>query len=81
MGFSLMRDSRYSTTLVHPGVVDTKLIDAGIVKKVDVEAAARLLNGAALNAALWVSASDKPEETLAGAIEAFTALASGLLAD
>ena len=58
-----------------------KLIDAGIVKKVDVEAAARLLNGAALNAALWVSASEKPEETLPGAIEAFTALASGLLAD
>ena len=58
-----------------------ELIDAGIVKNVDVEAAARLLNGAALNAALWVSASDKPEETLAGAIEAFTALASGLLAD
>ncbi|WP_407523905.1 TetR/AcrR family transcriptional regulator [Methylobacterium oryzisoli] len=57
------------------------LIDAGTVGPVDAEAAARLINGAALNAALWVAASDDPRAVLAKAIEAFRCLASGLLAD
>lgn len=56
-----------------------KLISQGIMKTVDAEAAARLLNGAALNAALWVAASPTPEEVLPLAVEAFLALASGLL--
>ncbi|QIL89109.1 TetR family transcriptional regulator [Microbulbifer sp. SH-1] len=56
-----------------------KLISQGIMKTVDAEAAARLLNGAALNAALWVAASPTPEEVLPLAVEAFQALASGLL--
>ncbi len=56
------------------------LIGQGIVKPVDAEAAARLLNGAALNAALWVAASDRPQEVLAKAVEAFRVLAGGLLA-
>lgn len=55
------------------------LIARGIVKPVDVEAAARLLNGAAFNAALWVAASEAPQATLAKATEAFEHLASGLL--
>ncbi|UEM24599.1 TetR/AcrR family transcriptional regulator (plasmid) [Skermanella mucosa] len=57
-----------------------ELIAQGIVKPVDAEAAARLLNGAALNAALWVAASDHPEDVLPKAVEAFRFLAGGLLA-
>jgi AcrR family transcriptional regulator len=55
------------------------LIEAGTVKPVDAEAAARLVNGAALNAALWVAASDDPRAVLAKAVEAFRQLAAGLL--
>ena len=55
------------------------LIAAGTVKPVNAEAAARLLNGAALNAALWIAASDDPPAVLAAASEAFVALAGGLL--
>lgn len=57
-----------------------RLISHGILKPVDVEAAARLLNGAALNAALWVAASDEPQSVLPKAVEAFQLLAAGLLA-
>jgi AcrR family transcriptional regulator len=56
------------------------LVASGIMKPVDVEAAARLLCGAALNAALWVAASDEPRAVLPRAIEAFRAMATGLLA-
>ncbi|MBY4628848.1 TetR/AcrR family transcriptional regulator [Rhizobium croatiense] len=56
-----------------------RLITRGILKSVDAEAAARLLNGAALNAALWIAASDEPQEVLPKAVEAFGALAAGLL--
>lgn len=56
-----------------------RLIAQGIVRPLDPEAAARLLNGAALNAALWVAASDDPQEVLAKAVEAFRFLAEGLL--
>ena len=52
----------------------------GIIKPVDADAAARLLNGAALNAALWVAASPEPEEALPRMIEVFTLLAGGLRA-
>jgi len=55
------------------------LIEAGTVKAVDAEAAARLVNGAALNAALWIAAADDPEAVLGRAVEAFQVLASGLL--
>lgn len=57
-----------------------RLIADGTVRPVDPEAAARLINGAALNAALWVAASDAPAEVLPKAQEAFRVLASGLLA-
>ncbi|WP_049723452.1 TetR/AcrR family transcriptional regulator [Gilvimarinus polysaccharolyticus] len=56
-----------------------KLINEQALKPVDTEAAARLLNGAALNAALWVAASDTPKKVLPKAIEAFRILAAGLL--
>ncbi len=56
------------------------LVSDGILKPVDVEAAARLLSGAALNAALWVAASDEPRAALPRAVEAFRLMAEGLLA-
>ena len=49
----------------------------GRIKPVDIEALARLLNGVALNAALWVAASEDASATLPKAIAAFEALASG----
>lgn len=55
------------------------LIADGICKPLDAEAAARLVGGAALNAALWVAASDDPQAVLPKVIEAFHALAEGLL--
>ncbi|GGB56090.1 TetR family transcriptional regulator [Tistrella bauzanensis] len=57
-----------------------RLIERGLLKPVDPEAAARLMNGAALNAALWVAASDDPDAVLPKAVEAFRCLATGLLA-
>lgn len=56
-----------------------KLISDQIVKPVDVEAAARLLSGAAMNAALWVAESDEPHSALPKAIEAFRLMATGML--
>lgn len=55
------------------------LIDEGTVKPVDAEAAARLINGAALNAALWIAAAEEPHAVLPKAVEAFRQLATGLL--
>lgn len=57
-----------------------RLIGQGILKPVDAEAAARLLNGAALNAALWIAASEDPKDVFPKAVEAFRCLATGLLA-
>jgi len=56
-----------------------RLIAQGVLKPLDAEAAARLLSGAALNAALWIAASEKPRSVLPKALEAFHALAAGLL--
>jgi AcrR family transcriptional regulator len=56
-----------------------RLMASGIMKPVDAEAVARLISGAALNAALWVAASDDAEAVLPKAVEAFRAMASGLL--
>ncbi|MBS0863361.1 TetR/AcrR family transcriptional regulator [Enterobacter mori] len=55
------------------------LIERGVIKPVDVDATAWLLNGAALNAAQWVAASDNPKQALPKAIEVFTLLVSGVL--
>jgi AcrR family transcriptional regulator len=54
------------------------LVDDGAIPAVDAEAAARLLNGASLHAALWVAASPEPEVTLGKALDAFRRLAEGL---
>lgn len=55
-----------------------KMIEQGILKPVDADAAACLLNSAALNAAQWIASSDEPEQALPKVIEVFTLLASGL---
>ena len=57
------------------------LIADGMMKPVDAEAAARLLCGAALNAALWVAASDDPQSTLPKAVDAFRLMADGFRAE
>ncbi len=51
------------------------------IKIVDPEAAAVLLNGAAMNAALWVASSEYPEQVLPEALNAFQIFASGFLKD
>ena len=56
----------------------TRLIDSGIMKPVNVDAAAHLLNSAALNAALWVASSSEPEKALPKMIDVFKQLAGGL---
>lgn len=56
----------------------TQLLAEGVLRPVDIEAASRLLNGAALNAALWVAACDDPALMLPKAQEAFRMLAEGL---
>lgn len=56
----------------------TRLIDSGLMKPVDADAAAHLLNSAALNAALWVASSSEPEKALPKMIDVFTQLAGGL---
>lgn len=55
------------------------LIDNGTLRPVDAEAAARLVNGAALNAALWVAAADEAHAVLDKAVDAFKLMVSGLL--
>lgn len=55
------------------------LVDEGTARPVDAEAAAWLLNGAALNASLWIAAANDPRAVFAKAVEAFRHLAAGLL--
>ncbi|MFE0587720.1 TetR/AcrR family transcriptional regulator [Pantoea vagans] len=55
-----------------------KLTESGTIKAVDADAAAHLLNSAALNAALWVGSSSDSEKALPKMIEVFTQLAGGL---
>lgn len=57
----------------------SQMIQEGIFRPVDVEAASRLLSGAALNAALYVAASSDPAATLPKAIESFRTMAEGFL--
>ncbi|SCC02974.1 TetR/AcrR family transcriptional regulator [Kosakonia oryziphila] len=60
----------------HQAVLE--MIERGILKPVDADAAAHMLNGAAMNAALSIAASDDPQKALPNYIEVFTRLASGL---
>ncbi|EXS36754.1 TetR/AcrR family transcriptional regulator [Acinetobacter sp. 826659] len=54
-----------------------QLLATDRIKIVDPEAAAVLLNGAAMNAALWVASSEYPEQVLPEALNAFQIFASG----
>ena len=56
-----------------------QLLVADRIKTVDPEAAAVFLNGAAMNAALWVASSEYPEQVLPEALHAFQLFASGFL--
>lgn len=58
-----------------------QLLAAERIKIVDPEVAAVLLNGAAMNAALWVASSEYPEQVLPEALNAFQIFASGFLKD
>lgn len=57
-----------------------RLAEDGVIIQVDPEAAARLLNGAMLHAALWIANSQEPEATSRKAVEASKLLLNGLLA-
>lgn len=56
------------------------LVDDGQIAPLDVEAAARLLDGAVLDAAMWIAASDDPSAVAERATVAFVRLAKGLIA-
>ncbi|MDU6101111.1 MAG: TetR/AcrR family transcriptional regulator [Acinetobacter sp.] len=58
-----------------------QLLTAEQIKIVDPEAASVLLNGATMNAALWVASSEYPEQVLPEALNAFKIFASGFLKD
>ncbi|GAA0319509.1 TetR/AcrR family transcriptional regulator [Psychrobacter aestuarii] len=58
----------------------TQLIAEGTMKAVDPEAAAILINGAGMNASLWIAASPNPQEALPNALTAFKLILSGLKA-
>ncbi|MCR4457631.1 TetR/AcrR family transcriptional regulator [Pseudescherichia sp. L3] len=55
-----------------------KMLEDGVLKAVDADAAAHMLNSAAMNAAIWIAASNEPERALPKIIDVFTQLASGL---
>ncbi|WP_226951378.1 TetR/AcrR family transcriptional regulator [Rhizobium terrae] len=55
------------------------LIDEGTIRPVDPEAAARLVNGATLSAALWIASAEDPQAASKKAVDAFVTLVSGLL--
>lgn len=55
------------------------LIDKGILEKVDPAVAAMYLNGAAMNAALWIAAHENPEEIISETLRTFRVLATGFL--
>ena len=55
------------------------LIDQNVVKPVDAQATAYLVNGAALNASLWIASAPDPHLASTQAIASFRILLSGLL--
>jgi AcrR family transcriptional regulator len=58
----------------------TRLKEEGVVKDVDPEAAARLVNGATLHASQWIANADDPEATSKKAVAAFKTMLEGFLA-
>ena len=55
-----------------------KMGERGVIKPVNADAAAYMLNSAAMSAALWIAASPDPQKALPAIIAVFTELASGL---
>lgn len=55
-----------------------KMRERGVIKPVDPDAAAYMLNSAAMSAALWIAASQDPQKALPDIIAVFRQLASGL---
>lgn len=55
------------------------LIDQNVIKQLDAQATAYLVNGAALNASRWIAGAEDPEQASADAIASFRILLSGLL--
>lgn len=58
-----------------------RLIDQGIVKPIDPEAAAYLVNGAALNASLWIATAADPDAASVKAVAGLRTLLNGLRSD
>jgi AcrR family transcriptional regulator len=58
-----------------------KLREEGVITDIDPEAAARLINGASVVAALWIANSKDPKATSKKAVKAFNSLLEGLRAD
>lgn len=58
----------------------TRLKDDGGVRDIDPEAVARLLNGASIQAALWIAHADDPRAAFGKAAAALTAMLEGLRA-
>lgn len=56
-----------------------RLLGEGTIADADAEAMARLLNGAMLEASLWIANADDQEETSGRAVDALRALLDGLL--
>lgn len=56
-----------------------QLIDDQVLKPANPETIAMFLNGAAMNAALWIAANPEPEKVLADTLITFKLLANGLL--
>lgn len=54
------------------------MLEGGVIKSVDPDATAYLLNSAAFNAAQWIAASEDPQQSLPKVIEVFTLLVKGL---
>ena len=57
------------------------LMDDGRIRRTDPEALARLLNGAMIDAVLWIAGSGNQAEAVKGASDAFVLLLDGLAAD
>jgi AcrR family transcriptional regulator len=73
------RTASHSACLVSTMHSIQGLIDQKIVKPVDAQATAYLVNGAAFNASLWIAGADDPQQASTQAIASFRMLLSGLL--
>lgn len=54
------------------------LMASGRVRRCDAEALARMINGALVDSALWIAASDQPESSVRAAAQALEILVDGL---